>query len=106
MNNNEAIQFLKNICAEKAACTIGKEGFYVDLMQYHIEAIHKAIKALENEPKKGKWIKILPEKRGYTEFYRCSNCLCNVHIGYYSKNCDYDYCPYCGAAMEEGTEKC
>ena len=50
-------------------------------------------------PKKGKWIKINPEARGYAEFFRCSNCLSNVQYSYCDKECEYDYCPNCGADM-------
>lgn len=49
----------------------------------------------------GKWIKINPESRGYAEFFRCSNCLSNVQLSYWGKECEYDYCPNCGADMRE-----
>ena len=48
MDNKEAIEFLKNMIGEKSASTIGKEGFFVELMEYHIEALNLAIKALED----------------------------------------------------------
>lgn len=53
------------------------------------------------QPKKGKWIKINPEKRGYADTYRCSNCLANVQLSYWNKECKYDFCPNCGADMRE-----
>ena len=47
MTNKEAIEFLKNMIGEKSASTIGKEGFFVELMGYHIEALEHAIKVLK-----------------------------------------------------------
>lgn len=61
-----------------------------------------AIKALENERPHGEWIKVNPESRGYAEFFRCSNCLSNIQMSYWGKECEYDYCPNCGADMRGG----
>lgn len=48
MTNEEAIEFLKNISSEEASRCIGNEDtFFAELMMYHVEAIHIAIKALE-----------------------------------------------------------
>ena len=49
MTNEEAIQFLDNIKGEETVRMIGKEGFYAELLGYHIEALNKAIEALKNE---------------------------------------------------------
>lgn len=57
------------------------------------------------KPKRGKWIKINPETRGYAEFYRCSVCLYNIQLPYWDNECDFDYCPNCGARMEAGNEQ-
>lgn len=51
MTENEAIQFLDNIKHEEAGRAIGKDGFYAELMGYHVEALNMAIKALETIPK-------------------------------------------------------
>lgn len=51
MTNEEAIQFLDNIKHEEAGRAIGKDGFYAELMGYHVEALNIAIKALETIPK-------------------------------------------------------
>ena len=84
MTNKEAAEQLKNYHYENG--TIPQE-------------ITLAIKALENETPHGKWINLNPEKRGYAEFFRCSNCLSNVQLSYWNKECEYDYCPNCGAQM-------
>ena len=51
MTENEAIQFLDNIKHAEAGRAIGKDGFYAELMGYHVEALNMAIKALETIPK-------------------------------------------------------
>lgn len=72
MTNKEAIEFLKNISSEEAGRCIGKEGtFYAELMMYHVEALHLAIKALEERPK-GKWELFV--ERPFQNVYMCSNC--------------------------------
>lgn len=50
MTREEAIQFLDNMRHEEAGRAIGKDGFYAELMGYHVEALNMAIKALEQEP--------------------------------------------------------
>ena len=52
-----------------------------------------------NEPKKGEWIKVNPEIRGYTDYFRCSACLAIIQLGCLTKECDYIFCPYCKADM-------
>lgn len=47
MTREEAIQFLDNMKHEEAGRAIGKDGFYAELMGYHVEALNMAIKALE-----------------------------------------------------------
>ena len=48
MTREEAIQFLDNMKHEEAGRAIGKDGFYAELIGYHIEALNIAIKALEH----------------------------------------------------------
>lgn len=49
MNRDEAIQFLDNMKHAEAGRGIGKEGFYAELLGYHIQALNMAIKALEQQ---------------------------------------------------------
>jgi rubrerythrin len=51
-----------------------------------------AIKALEQEPRKGHWI----PRNAYLLRYKCSEC------NYKSER--YNFCPNCGAKMEEVEE--
>lgn len=49
MTKDEAIQFLDNMKHAEAGRAIGKEGFYAELLGYHIQALNMAIKALEQQ---------------------------------------------------------
>lgn len=60
MTNYEAIQFLDNMKHEEVGRAMGNEGFYAELMGYHVKALNMAIKALEQT----RWIPVserLPE---------------------------------------------
>ena len=54
-----------------------------------------AIKALETQPKVGKWIVL---RCGDTDIYKCSECGIRVMN-------PYQYCPNCGAKMEVEDEQ-
>ena len=49
MTNHEAIEFLKNMIGEESGRAIGKDGFFAELMGYHVQALKKGIAALEAE---------------------------------------------------------
>lgn len=54
----------------------------------------------------GHWESINADDSGYAAIYRCSVCKRGISIGYYDAYCDYEYCPRCGAKMnEEGYEQ-
>ena len=99
MTNKEAIEFLKNMIAEKSASTIGRKGFFVELMYYHIESLKLAIKALENDPKQGVWLYNYRNKRYRT----CSACGYILSCQKIQRNARY--CQMCGARMEANNEK-
>ena len=78
----------------------------------HVEAVcpHYPCKqyiAIENLPsaqperKTGTWQKCGKDCRGYSDTYECSECGCLVQYAYYVTAIDYDFCPHCGARMEE-----
>lgn len=52
----------------------------------------------------GKWIPVDPGPRGYTATFVCSNCGEKVWLGTLRKSCDYIYCPWCAATMDEEEE--
>ena len=64
---------------------------YSDMGEPNFTAFNMAIKALEQEPKTGKWRQI-----GY-DIYECSICGQNVMTG---DICAYKHCHGCGAKME------
>ena len=55
------------------------------------------IKLLAEERKHGHWIKLLDPNYGIIGI-ECSACKCAVRI-------DTEYCPYCGAVMDEEAQK-
>lgn len=52
--------------------------------------------------KHGRWIPFMPDCRGYTEEFECSLCNNMTYLHYCEKDCDYEYCPNCGAKMDGG----
>ena len=79
MTREEAIAFFKDM----NECTYG-----------NLEAVDMAIKALEQEPRKGHWTCDRAN-------VRCSNCG-RGYKDFYGKAriANYNYCPNCGAKME------
>lgn len=49
---------------------------------------------------KGHWIPYEPDKRGYTDGFTCSRCERVILSDHYCKMIDFDFCPYCGANMD------
>lgn len=49
MTREEAIVFLKNMVGEESGRAIGKEGFFLELCQYHIQALSIAIACIQHE---------------------------------------------------------
>lgn len=82
MTNKEAIKFLK--------IEVNRWEYDCKSLQPMKEAITLAIKSLENEPKKGKWI---TKNMGYLLFEECDQCHCNVGT------INMNFCPNCGADM-------
>lgn len=59
------------------------------------------LKRIEEETTRhGKWIPADPDTRGCTLRFACS--VCGNYTTYYedAHDCDYDYCPNCGAKMD------
>lgn len=49
----------------------------------------------------GHWISVDEDIRGFAEEFECSVCKRDINLGYYDTDCDYEYCPRCGAPMDE-----
>ena len=62
------------------------------------------LKEHDADKPKGHWMPYEPDKRGYTDGFTCSRCERVILSDHYCKMIDFDYCPYCGAYMdnEEG----
>ena len=82
MTNKDAIYFL-NLLQSK--CDNG----------YEAQAIYLAVKALEPKPQ-GKWIDTGSKEEYWAEEYQCSICGAKDHW--------HNYCPNCGAKMEDEVE--
>ena len=52
----------------------------------------------------GKWIAENKDNRGYADCYTCTNCNCYTYTYTLMKDCEYDYCPNCGARMDGDKE--
>ena len=48
---------------------------------------------------KGRWAAINADCRGYANAFECSNCETISHTHTYMKECEFEYCPVCGAKM-------
>lgn len=49
--------------------------------------------------KHGKWVKVMPRRRGRNATYKCS-CCGRLRSSYYNDVQDWEYCP-CGAKMDK-----
>ena len=102
MTSEEALELLKDKRMEINYKVNGTTQFS--------EAIYRAIKALEREPKTGHWINhrehcenlgVKPSGLGAYEW--CSNCDCGIDVTEFHRN-HYNFCPNCGAEMMEVEE--
>ena len=58
------------------------------------------LKEQDAEKPKGHWMPYEPDKRGYTDGFTCSRCERVILSDHYCKMIDFDFCPYCGAYMD------
>lgn len=60
-----------------------------------------AAKAADVQPiKHGRWIADNKDNRGYADCYTCTNCDDYVYTFTLMKDCEFEYCPNCGARMD------
>ena len=52
----------------------------------------------------GRWKAHKPDCRGYTAGFICSCCGDTIYTDYCMKECEYNYCPNCGAKMDRGED--
>lgn len=53
---------------------------------------------------KTRFIPVDPDEREYTDLFECEHCQCEINAGWYLKKLDYNFCPWCGAEVEEAEE--
>lgn len=91
MTREEALKILDNIP------TKGDE----------VDALEMAIKALEQEPKTGRWIEVAKYSDGMHKI-ECSECEAHIfdrgHANSINVKNKYKYCPNCGCRMIESQE--
>ena len=79
------------------------DGYECEECDYaHAMLYVKAQKAIKLQPvKRGYWIAENRDSRGYADCYTCSNCQSYTYTYTLMRDCEYDYCPNCGAKMNE-----
>lgn len=85
----DAMYRLESEDIEAYGCFI-PEGFHANQAVEALEALSSA----DPERKKGQW-------SSYKDEHCCSVCKCVVISDCWDDEIRYDYCPYCGAEMEE-----
>lgn len=51
--------------------------------------------------RRGRWIAENQDNRGYADCFTCTNCKNYVYTYTLMRSCEFDYCPNCGALMNE-----
>ena len=72
--------------------------------EWHYTAIRAMIDVaptVDAEPvRHGHWI-MADEYCNHAKEFQCSACGNTVEYDYYTRFCEYDFCPHCGAKMDE-----
>lgn len=53
------------------------------------------------EVRHAKWEVWMPDKNGETREFICTGCRFMVEMNWKQKECDYEWCPYCGCKMDK-----
>ena len=78
-----------------------EKGMNIVLHDYLPQIVNDVPDADVQEVKHGSWKGLKPDNRGYTEKFQCSECKCITTLYLYQQECDYEYCPNCGAKMDK-----
>ena len=69
--------------------------------QWYVDKI-KSIPAADVAPvRRGRWEAWMPDKNGETREFICTGCRFMVEMSWKQKECDYEWCPYCGCKMDK-----
>ncbi len=52
------------------------------------------------EDKETELVPIAPDCREYTDQFACLCCQCIIQMYTYMKECNYNFCPYCGTKVK------
>ena len=100
MTNHEAVEVLKQEikCVSSVDCERAECRNCVLVLPEHevLKALYRAIGALEN-PIVGRWVKSNLDFSQADDFWECSMCGWEI----YDHRAKTNYCPSCGAKMEE-----
>lgn len=78
---------------------------HIDELLNDFLVIPKDTKVADVQPiKHGRWIAENRDNRGYADCYTCTNCNCYSYTYTLMKDCEYEYCPNCGARMDGDAE--
>ena len=91
---------VKNAMHSKYADDMRKYPEFVAWLKSAVNIVISEIPAADVQPvKRGHWIAENRDNRGYTDCYTCSHCESYVYTYTLMKDCEFDYCPNCGADM-------
>lgn len=90
--NKELYKCVHNPTPERCTCS--------DIAQICVRITEFATFADVQPMKHGRWIAENRDSRGYADCYTCTNCNCYSYTYTLMKDCEYEYCPNCGARMD------
>ena len=90
---------------EREAAIKAIENDCLELVYYTKEDAIQCVKAIPaadvTEVRHGRWEAWMPDKNGETREFICTGCRFMVEMSWKQKECDYEWCPYCGCKMDK-----
>lgn len=74
---------------------------YAAIVETLAQTINKIQPADVVEVRHGRWEAWMPDKNGETREFICTGCRFMVEMSWKQKECDYEWCPYCGYKMDK-----
>ena len=98
ISREEAIKELREVYENEYPTASGDFDEYAS---HDVPNVLRNMKAADVQPvKHGRWIAENRDNRGYADCYTCTNCNCYSYTYTLMKDCEYEYCPNCGARMD------
>ena len=77
----------------------------LELVYYTKEDAIQCVKAIPAadvvKVRHGRWEAWMADKNGETREFICTGCRFMVEMSWKQKECDYEWCPYCGCKMDK-----